>query len=62
MAKTKIIRIHECDVCGKRGQWGPTWRSKLKLHRLPMPWDETIKCCSIECVESYERKDAKGDR
>lgn len=54
-ADVKVIRIHTCDVCGKRDTWGPTWRSKLCLHRRPVPWDETIKCCSAQCVEMYEK-------
>lgn len=56
MSKTKIIKIHECTVCGIRAMWGASWRHKLILHRVPVPWDEIIKCCSDKCIDAYERK------
>lgn len=59
MGLAKTVRIWKCDACEHEAPWGDNWRSKLILHKKPVPWDETLVACSAECVESLECKGKK---
>jgi hypothetical protein len=50
--------LWKCDHCGKEEVWGPTWGSRLILHKSggPGPWDEQIVACSQECREAIDEK------
>lgn len=59
MGLAKTIRIWTCDACGHTAPWGDGWRSKLVMHRTPVPYDEELVVCSSECAK---RLDARRKR
>lgn len=55
MPLAKTIRIWECDHCGVTAPWGGAWRSKLILHRTPVPHDEELVACSASCAAALDK-------
>jgi len=58
MGLVKTVNVWKCDNCGKEESWGPTWRSRLILHKSggPGPWDEEIVACSETCAAEIDEK------
>lgn len=56
MGLAKTIRIWTCDACGHTAPWGEGWRSKLVMHRKPVPYDEELVVCSEACAKKLDAR------
>ena len=56
MGLAKTIRIWTCDACGHTAPWGEGWRSKLVMHRKPVPYDEELVVCSEKCAKVLDAR------
>ncbi len=58
MGHAKTVNVWKCDHCDKEEPWGPTWRSRLILHKNggPGPWDEELVACSEACAKAIDEK------
>jgi len=55
-------QIHRCNICGNIGEWSDTWSWCFhfpKVRRGEFQHEETIKFCSTDCQEKYNKSKIK---
>lgn len=51
MLDEKVRRLYQCDACGKRDAWGPTWGRYSSVILDETCPDQVPVACSDECAD-----------